>query len=544
MLNSPNPELDPAIDVVEDTPGLVRYRLPPRGLGRWRKFVRAAALALCGIFVWFLWNPLSALVAGAVNFATIQTLVVRLVILLFVAGAPLKWLLNLLYGRVEIEVSSVELRVLRKLWWSTRTSSYEIRMIKCWQVVEIIPRVSSAQTAENSFDSLCTLTGVATDGKRFVIASAYPRGLLDSLVAAISSHQPQSDYGEGEQQLPTGEPASEPPAIAEPLSLKELVAEFSSRIISPEPAESYVQPRESRIRYEILADGLNMEIPPAGVWAGSAGLFQFGLILAAFDLLLTTLFSFAGDGVTGPLYALLAMSPFWLAAILMLLGGWNMGNRHLVIAVVGDQLKVLQISPLKTRQLDWMRSEINRIDIGPSGTEINDVPVPELQILGLKGKLFGMLAGYDPKEIIWVATLLRHALDQRPFPPEVAMPQRSVVALGAPAEPVSGRDGGALTPTGNLPREIAGFYSDSLGESAIVMGRMALFFCWVPILGLMMTSIIGTLGLLLAGIGLVLGLVRGEQLRQRSLKAAGICLLAIALSAASTGVVFYLLKQR
>jgi hypothetical protein len=95
-----------------------------------------------------------------------------------------------------------------------------------------------------------------------------------------------------------------------------------------------------------------------------------------------------------------------------------------------------------------------------------------------------------------------------------------------------------------LPREIAGFYSDSTGELAIIMGKFALFFCWVPILGLMMSSIIGILGLALSGIGLVLGLVRGERLRHRSLKAAGMCLLAIALSAASTWVVFFLLKQR
>lgn len=48
----------------------------------------------------------------------------------------------------------------------------------------------------------------------------------------------------------------------------------------------------------------------------------------------------------------------------------------------------------------------------------------------------------------------------------------------------------------------------SLGVAAIVLGCVALLFCWVPVLGLVSTPLSG-LGLLLAVLGFLVSLLRG-----------------------------------
>lgn len=48
----------------------------------------------------------------------------------------------------------------------------------------------------------------------------------------------------------------------------------------------------------------------------------------------------------------------------------------------------------------------------------------------------------------------------------------------------------------------------SLGVAAIVLGCVALLFCWVPVLGLVSTPLSG-LGLLLASLGFLVSLFRG-----------------------------------
>lgn len=56
------------------------------------------------------------------------------------------------------------------------------------------------------------------------------------------------------------------------------------------------------------------------------------------------------------------------------------------------------------------RLVVKQIRVGPSGIEITDLRVPELQFHGPKGKLLGMLAGRDERELTWMATLLRQVL--------------------------------------------------------------------------------------------------------------------------------------
>jgi hypothetical protein len=68
----------------------------------------------------------------------------------------------------------------------------------------------------------------------------------------------------------------------------------------------------------------------------------------------------------------------------------------------------------RPKRREWPLNEIKTVRVGPSGMEVNDVPVPELQIHGHQDKLFGLLAGRDKQELTWMATVLRQAIKQGP----------------------------------------------------------------------------------------------------------------------------------
>jgi hypothetical protein len=65
---------------------------------------------------------------------------------------------------------------------------------------------------------------------------------------------------------------------------------------------------------------------------------------------------------------------------------------------------------------EWLREVRQREDIadiraGPSGREVNDRPVLELQVHPRKGKKVGLLAGRNEEELRWMAAQLRRALE-------------------------------------------------------------------------------------------------------------------------------------
>src|SRR5262249_28678608 len=107
----------------------------------------------------------------------------------------------------------------------------------------------------------------------------------------------------------------------------------------------------------------------------------------------------------------LMMLVFWPAGIGLLLGGINMGRRRAVLAVVGDQLMVMQTGIFGAKKRHWSRKRIAPIITGSSGMEVNETPVIELQIVPRDGKKFGMLAGRKERELGWLAEMLRYELN-------------------------------------------------------------------------------------------------------------------------------------
>ena len=94
----------------------------------------------------------------------------------------------------------------------------------------------------------------------------------------------------------------------------------------------------------------------------------------------------------------------------MMLGAINMGRRRAAMAVANGALMVIQTGIFGSKRREWQQAEIKTIRVGPSGMEVNDRPVMQLQIVPVAGKPFGVLTGRDVAELEWMATLLRQAL--------------------------------------------------------------------------------------------------------------------------------------
>jgi hypothetical protein len=101
---------------------------------------------------------------------------------------------------------------------------------------------------------------------------------------------------------------------------------------------------------------------------------------------------------------------FGLVGSLVALHGVRIARRRAVIAVVGPRLLVMQTGLVRSQKRTWEADQLAAVRVGPSGITINEEDVLELQIVPKSGLKYGLLAGRDPTEIRWVASVLRAKL--------------------------------------------------------------------------------------------------------------------------------------
>jgi hypothetical protein len=205
--------------------------------------------------------------------------------------------------------------------------------------------------------------------------------------------------------------------MSEPVDLPD---ESSDDVESPSIPTPLPQPANSAITIARFPDGLTMNVPPAGLWRGTQGLFPFAIVWNGFmavftPFTLTAIFNGKGaDQAAWIVPALLSL--FWLVGIGILLGGLNMGRRRAAIAVTGGTLMVIQTGIFGSKQREWPVAKIKRICAGPSGMEVNDKPILELQIYADGSARCGLLAGRTDEELRWIASELSAVLSVAEFP--------------------------------------------------------------------------------------------------------------------------------
>jgi len=90
---------------------------------------------------------------------------------------------------------------------------------------------------------------------------------------------------------------------------------------------------------------------------------------------------------------------------------WLLFERGVERQKIGAQCQAdrRRIALFGTRSWAWSCNQLSSIHAGPSGKEVNNRPVLELQVQPCDGKKAGFFGGRDEEELRWLATQLRLA---------------------------------------------------------------------------------------------------------------------------------------
>lgn len=382
-------------------PDGVRYVLPVRHLGRIR-VLGHILYVICAVLVLMGGHSVYSAVGQMLDPNDNGIALFRLVTL--VIQLPLFLIAFALFGVARLILNGSSVITLREgvltsseesgpFHWSWRRNVDEIAGLAAYNA----PLSVNPKTGQSGSDARLGLVHVeSTTPSPMVLAPGYPyplcaalaRDLGDRLDKNVELHEEPWDFS-----------TEAPPALL--------------------PKEPLSQPTSSDISIERIEDGVTLNIPPAG-WKGAKGLLGFSLCWCGFMVVFTTLFVVAGfkdAGLdeTGDLLIFVAFTgAFWLIGIAMMLGAIGMARRKAAIAVVDDSLMVLEIGLFRTKRREWNRRELESIQLGSSGTSVNNVPVMELQIRGRDAEKTGLLSSRNNEELRWIADLLTRALKLGP----------------------------------------------------------------------------------------------------------------------------------
>lgn len=406
--------------IVPHTRG-VRYVLPPRDLP-WLKFVGAGAVGLGVIGAAFLlgvtasfWIP-SRSGGGAGVFTVLFPLI---------AAAELAFMLGLGlligWGRAELLLTDTHavgvdrfgpLKIRRRVPLDDIAS-----LVVDLGGVKVNDRpVESGPWADVAALSAERAGNSAKRGKASLVIG-YPRATVEALGEAVREHAGAS-FG---------------------VEVAMATREHDGAVIDADGVPA--QPAGSTALIERHAEGLTITLPARGFFKGSKGVGVFSILWMAF----VSVFLVVSVGITGSGAQSGTGGPGWLATLpflafsLAFMGigvgmfffALRMGRRRAVIDVAGEDLVITRQSLGEPKTESWHRAEIDRVVAGPSGMEVNDRPVLELQIHPNTGKKIGLFRERDDEELAWMAAEIRVALGLRPGPGRYPVP----AAQSAPEEP-------------------------------------------------------------------------------------------------------------
>lgn len=236
-----------------------------------------------------------------------------------------------------------------------------------------------------------------------VLAAGYPNDLVERL--ALDLHDRVG------RDVPLMLPAAGGHGVATTRASSERDPEA---LVTLEPAGKppRPQPTDSDARVDRRPGELTIEIPPAGLRRGSKGLFFFAIIWNVFITIFSLVWIPVWFSQSWPdkLVGLFVL-PFIAVGIALAVAVVNIGKRRTIIDVVGGTLLISRKSIFGVKQFQHDRSEIDSIDVGPSGMSVNDVPIRELQINLKAGGHTGILSERRDTELKWIASELRAALN-------------------------------------------------------------------------------------------------------------------------------------
>jgi hypothetical protein len=367
---------------------VVRYCLPQRRAPQAR-LLGAVGVAVFGLpLVWgmTIWMARSCGGDGAAMLVAIGLLITSAV------------LVNVLFhfmGRAEVELGGGELRAIERVGpfrWRRRLAVVRVSRLVVEDLTSRAGADSNPSVMLANEPGLAAILAEVEGGEPMILAPGYPRAWLLALTHDLARRVKDSA----------------PDPLFDQLPLK--VAVVKSAV----DAHGFLErPSGSGVMVEHHPDGVTFIVPPTGVGRDARG----GVFLLVGVMFLTgalvCMLAAAGivtlQGDPWPAFCICLV-----CGLIPLTGAIELGRRRVVLVVSGFKLIVTTDSPFRYRERFWPRAELNDIDTGPSKHEINDRPLPELQIHLRTGKKFGFLVGREPEDLEFLATSLRRALHMPP----------------------------------------------------------------------------------------------------------------------------------
>jgi hypothetical protein len=387
---------------VENRPDQTCYDLPVRPLGA----LRWVGLVPMGFAVLFVWMPASQLIhfltralqgGGGFEwfFAAFLAAFVGAGLFPFALG------LFVLLGRTRLKIRPDHM-VATELAGPFRWS----RTIR-FNHVERLEFGSGARPAPGNtpkaFAGISGIAAILKDGKRQPVVIGYPREWLEPLLEEVVSTMRMRGT---------------------PVPVKEATLDRAPEVTDTEARLE--KPAATNMELTDTGWGVELRAPSRGLWKESYGMLRFGLFWCLIVGAISTgvLLGHTQNGSRLGAAAFLAL--FWLVGIAMLLAGIHLGTRRWTFKADRSELRVALKSALRSREWRWSAGEIADIQVGDSGTRVNDRMIEQLQVHPQSGgRKIGLLSGRTHEELAWAATTLRGALGMSsPIESEAEPPRR------------------------------------------------------------------------------------------------------------------------
>lgn len=380
---------------VRNLPEGIVLEFPRRPLGVFRfagLLPIGFGLFFSGFAVIWMWGAAGFASHGDGSFSLMRVLFALFGLPFFIAGMfPTGMGLFILFGHTEIEWSNGVLKTIERAgpfrWSQKRKSSGLQRLLVALSNDKMQGSRPDGNRPANLM--LGALTAEFADAKPMKLAAGYPPEWLQLAANHLAARcAVPFQTGSMPQRVPKVETVQ-----GETLAIENEIVE--------------AQPSGSKIRCEQGNGRQLFVVPPAGLVKGSKGLFVFAVIWCAFIGTIAGFFLFVKHNESEFWIPLLFFLVFLSIGVGMLLGAIQMGRRRAILSAGRDGVSIVVAGIFGTKRSDWTPQQIRFIRTGPSGMEMNNQPVIELQIHTDDGKKKGFLAGRDEDELKWLATRLR-----------------------------------------------------------------------------------------------------------------------------------------
>ena len=313
----------------------------------------------------------------------------------------------------EVEIRGDFLYSTELLGWFRWKRKTKITEIECLRLRSASKMGSTSGEAPlllplDDMMAICAVRATSDRQQDFMVAPGYPRLVLESLGEELA-RQLNKEIG------------------IQPLSKSDGgKLDFKSIVLKDETQEDekrVVQPDESNIEVVELKDALDgttaFHIPAVGfrgtgvpiltlLGGGWTAISAFLFFTIAIDL---------GAGQVGPLawiQQLIVPALSVLVGVILLLVARNLAIRSAMIGIQDGLLFFERKSLFGSKWTEFEVSNIQRITLGPSGVEVNEEPVFELQIYDGENKKHGLLSRLTTGELRWLAQELNDRLGLDP----------------------------------------------------------------------------------------------------------------------------------